>query len=112
MREFQESVDWFLMALEKLSYKLPPGKLKGGLTLMKQCVKQYLHVKFPGRFRYRDLKNEGFYDKARCLSHLVHAYHMLNKRLLSLVPAFKLLDLAEKATCYNSYEVQIILFSL
>ena len=104
MKETEQALEDFHLALDKMSYKVPAGKIRGSLSLVKECIKQY----FKGNSSKKNQTNiEGFYDKARCLIHLIHVYHSLNRRMRSLVPAFKLLELAENATCSNSHEVSL-----
>ncbi len=103
MQLYPEAIHWFHMALDKMAYKVS-GKIKAGIVL----IKHYFLNRFPGYFSGRSqsyrIPIPGFYDKARCLVHLVRAYHKQNRRFISLVPAKKLLTLADRATCSNSHE--------
>lgn len=105
MGQVRESLGWFHNALNKMSCSLPTGRLHGGITLLGQSIRQYLHVKFPSHFIGHVLDSDGFLDKARCMTHMVHAYHIMNRKRFSLIPALKLLNIAEEARCFCVHEV-------
>lgn len=106
MGQVRESLIWFHNALQMMSCSLPTGRMKGGLVLAGQLIKQYMHVKFPSHFIDYLEDNEGFLDKARCMTHMVHAYNIVNRKMFSLMPAIKLLNTAQEARGYCVHEVR------
>jgi len=106
MKETEHAMENFHLALDKMSYKVPPGKFKGGWSLVKQFVTTYFKTPLLKR-RQKQVNPDGFYDNARCLIHLIHVYRSLNRNMLSFVPAFKLLELAENASVNDSHEVSL-----
>ena len=108
MGQVQESLDWFHNALDLMSCRLPTGIPGRGLRLASLCFKQYLHMKFPNHYIDQVEGSNGFQDKARCLTHLVHAYNLVDRKEFSLIPALTLLNSAEEARDFCVHEVRDI----
>ncbi len=105
MGQVEESMSYFYQALRFLDTTLPKTLLGGSIALVYHTIKQFRKCNCPTNSIPQLSKDEPFLDRARCLAHISHAYHLQHNNTMSLMTILKRLNEADRAQEYHVYEV-------
>lgn len=105
MGQVEDSMRHFYQALSLLDSSLPRTLFGGSIALIYHTIKQLKKCNCPSYNIPQLNKDEPFLDRARCLAHISHAYHLRKKNTMSLMTILKRLNEADHAQEYHVYEV-------